>query len=182
MTNINQLRDEIHDTAKAKGWWDDPREFGTLIALCHSELSEALEEARADSPVEETLYEHKYNPAAYPMVLSDFAVSTVSLPGGYIEDIRSPRVEGLDPEDCAMEGEVLDGATEQEHGVADQRTMPFVRSTSIGKPVGVPSELADVIIRILDMCGYYDINIEEIILEKMAYNETRSHKHGGKSF
>ena len=36
----------IHENAKKHGWWDDPRTFGEIIALCHSELSEALEAYR----------------------------------------------------------------------------------------------------------------------------------------
>jgi NTP pyrophosphatase (non-canonical NTP hydrolase) len=48
------------------------------------------------------------------------------------------------------------------------------------KPCGVPSEMADVIIRVLDFCGKHNINIERAVLEKMAYNETRPFKHGGK--
>lgn len=43
---LNKLRDEIHELAISKGWWDEERTFGEIIALCHSELSEALEEYR----------------------------------------------------------------------------------------------------------------------------------------
>jgi len=39
---------QIHELAKEKGWWDKPRNFGELIALTHSELSEALEASRQD--------------------------------------------------------------------------------------------------------------------------------------
>ena len=50
-----------------------------------------------------------------------------------------------------------------------------------GKPEGIPSELADVVIRIMDMCEYYNIDLEKIILEKHEYNKTRPYKHGGKT-
>lgn len=45
--SINELAQEIHENAVAHGWWDSPRSFGEIIALCHSELSEALEADRA---------------------------------------------------------------------------------------------------------------------------------------
>ena len=48
------------------------------------------------------------------------------------------------------------------------------------KPEGIPIELADCVIRILHTCGYYGIDLEEMIKKKMGYNETREHRHGGK--
>lgn len=51
---------------------------------------------------------------------------------------------------------------------------------SDGKPEGIPMELADTIIRILDLCGHYGINIEEVIKVKVEFNKSRPYKHGGK--
>jgi len=42
----------------------------------------------------------------------------------------------------------------------------------------VEDELADVIIRVLDMCGGLEIDIEKHVELKMKYNETRNYKHG----
>lgn len=39
-------------------------------------------------------------------------------------------------------------------------------------------ELADVIIRLLDLCKYMKIDIEKHIELKMKYNESRPYKHG----
>jgi NTP pyrophosphatase (non-canonical NTP hydrolase) len=50
---LNALRDDIHDRNVKAGWWDDlvtgerlVRNDGEMIALMHSELSEALEAVR----------------------------------------------------------------------------------------------------------------------------------------
>ena len=42
----------------------------------------------------------------------------------------------------------------------------------------VEDELADVIIRVLDLCGWLEIDIEKHVELKMKYNETRNYKHG----
>jgi NTP pyrophosphatase (non-canonical NTP hydrolase) len=46
---LNYLTDIIYKYNVKKGWWDNPREFGTSIALIHSELSEALEGDRKET-------------------------------------------------------------------------------------------------------------------------------------
>jgi NTP pyrophosphatase (non-canonical NTP hydrolase) len=43
---------------------------------------------------------------------------------------------------------------------------------------GIAIELADTIIRILDLCGKMQVPIGDAILVKMAYNRTRPRKHG----
>jgi len=49
-----------------------------------------------------------------------------------------------------------------------------------GKPCGFPSEMADIVIRVFDLCGKLDIDLGEAITEKMEYNTTRTKRHGGK--
>ena len=121
--NLNQLRDEIHQNAIDHGWWDEERSFGDIIALCHAELSEALEEYRWHREPDETYFNYK----------------TVK------RNINGHKTE------CAEK-----------------------------KPEGIPIELADTIIRILDYCGHAGIDIEEAIKIKHEYNRTRPYKHGGK--
>ena len=96
--NINDLCTEAYNTAKSKGWHDEKRETGTLLALIHSEVSEALE--------------------------------------------------------------------------ADRK----------GDQENFEEELADVVIRILDLCGSRGIDLEGAIHRKMEKNKGRSYKHGGKAY
>lgn len=51
----------------------------------------------------------------------------------------------------------------------------------LAKPEGVPSELADVIIRVLDFANTWGIDLGAAVDEKLAYNATRGHRHGGKA-
>ena len=108
---INEMVELAYGNAKTKGWHDTDRTFGELIALCHSELSEALEEHRNGVGFQE-LYRKK--------------------------------------------------------------------SDTLGKPEGIPIELADVLIRIADMCGKYGIDLEAAVKMKMEYNRSRPYRHGGK--
>jgi NTP pyrophosphatase (non-canonical NTP hydrolase) len=51
---------------------------------------------------------------------------------------------------------------------------------SDSKPEGFPSELADIVIRVMDLAGGMGIDLEKEILVKHEYNRTRTWKHGGK--
>ncbi len=133
MSDLNQLRDEVHALAVSKGWHEnrditDPNVLGAMLALIHSEVSEALEAIRRIKSPSRFLYEDQ------------------------------------------VSGQTL-SEREREDGQPDSRY----------KPHGVPSEMADVIIRVLDMCGAMGIDIDRAVTEKHAFNKTRSHRHGGKS-
>lgn len=133
---FNLARDIVHRTAVKKGWWepqviglDDetgaevmaPRSFGELIALVHSEASEALEEHRNGHEATEVYHASMHT--------------------------------GVSPETGVQYG---------------------------WKPEGIPIELADIIIRVLDIAGHYGIDIERAMMLKAKYNESREHRHGGK--
>lgn len=41
-------------------------------------------------------------------------------------------------------------------------------------------EMADIVIRVLDMCAYKNIDLDLHVKAKMRYNASREHKHGKK--
>lgn len=47
-----------------------------------------------------------------------------------------------------------------------------------GKPCGFPSEIADVVIRVMDLCQRLGIDLEEEIALKHEFNKSRPFKHG----
>jgi NTP pyrophosphatase (non-canonical NTP hydrolase) len=48
------------------------------------------------------------------------------------------------------------------------------------KPEGVGSELADILVRLLDTAERHDIDITYELMRKIRYNHTRSYRHGNK--
>lgn len=103
---FENLASEVHANAVAKGWWDNPRNDGELIALVHSELSEGLEALRIGNPSDDKIPEYS----------------------------------------------------------------------------GIEAELADVIIRIMDMASARGWRVGDALQAKVAMNATRTHMHGGKLF
>lgn len=54
----------------------------------------------------------------------------------------------------------------------------LMRYTDTGKVEGFASELADIVIRTADLCGYLGIDLEAVLVAKMAYNKSRPRLHG----
>lgn len=125
---LKELVENAHSMSRSKGWYDGNnavRNVPEMLALIHSEVSEALEAYRVGE-MKQTV-----------RLCCDIAKVTMA---------RSHR------EGCP----------------------------GIGKPEGFPSELADIVIRIGDLCGYLEIDLEAAVVGKMAYNATRPYRHGGK--
>jgi len=58
--------------------------------------------------------------------------------------------------------------------------LEILTSSEVQKPEGVPSELADIIIRTINFARSEGIDIVAAINEKAAYNATRAKMHGDK--
>lgn len=56
--SLNHLAFDIHANNRKAGWWDNPREDGTLFMLMVSEIAEAMEGARKDL-MDDKLPHHK---------------------------------------------------------------------------------------------------------------------------
>jgi NTP pyrophosphatase (non-canonical NTP hydrolase) len=116
---INKLSKQIHENNKAKGFYEGEKNIGEMIALIHSEVSEALEAHR-----------------------------------------KGERVH-LDPNKKFSENDTI-----------------FKEEFELIVKDSLEDELADSIIRLLDLSGYLGIDIEKHIELKVRYNTLRPYKHG----
>lgn len=75
----------------------------------------------------------------------------------------------------------------RKHGFQDILTYPALNRTytsaniPVAKPEGYGSELADVLIRLLDQCDRDGVDLVKEFNRKLAYNKTREYRHGGRA-
>lgn len=124
---MNELAKTIHEIAVKHGFYDNKRETGTLLMLCVSELSEALEADRKDRRARLDSFQRK-------------------------QKFRNPDSE-----------------------IPEERS--FQADFEICVKDTFEDEIADAVIRLLDLCAYQGIDIEKHIELKMRYNAMRSYKH-----
>ena len=79
---ITELQSKIHTQNKDMGWWDNPREIGTLLCLVHSEISEAMEGARKN-----LMDDHLPHRPMLEVELADAVIRILDIAGGYDLDL-----------------------------------------------------------------------------------------------
>ncbi|KZE79462.1 hypothetical protein AV654_17640 [Paenibacillus elgii] len=103
--SITQLCHDAHHNAIDKGWYEEPRTFGEMIALMHSELSEALEDHRDGRDFREIYYEGE-KPCGIPIELADTVIRIFDT-CGYL---------GIDLEAAIREKMAYNATRPQRHG------------------------------------------------------------------
>lgn len=197
--NFNDLAREVHQNAVAHGWWDKERTVGEILSLCHSELSEALEEYRAGRPMVYRICR-----------ASDGCPCDREKCGDWDENCGACEIWAMDekPEGIAVElGDciirILDylGKTEanvdalmNEAGLTIPKAVKPVFGDNIAEWHSMLSAaynetdsqgsadffLAACIKEILDWAEANGVDMEPVLREKHAYNRTRPYRHGGK--
>lgn len=162
--DLNELAAEIHEVSKSKQFWKDgncaseechmpqPRNIGEVLMLMVTELAEAMEAVRDGKLALSWSYHRPADP--------------IQLGNGYDVEIN-PYGDG----NSYFVSQATGNRTLMTHEACLQLGL-------IAKPEGLPSELADTLIRILDACAAWGIDIEEAVQRKIAYNRTRQIKHG----
>ena len=176
MTNLADLQKEAHAIAKEKGWWDEERTFGDLIALVHSELSEALEAYREHGDVKQHL-DYRWAPYGRPSLkgvpyeLADVVIRVADMAEWYGETIASRIGEPAFIAKSVSKPSFGDWVSELHWQVANAWNE---HEYSIGA-------LGDVVHTTERMAAHYGIDLDAAIEAKMAYNRTRPYRHGGKA-
>ena len=157
---LSDLQREAHAIAKDHGWWDEERTFGDLIALVHSELSEALEAYRDEVlPSKPHLLSTKV-----ASELADVVIRVADMAEWYEWKLPKRQLLAFDPNESFGE-----------HIVSAHEMLSGVRGS---EPAVV---LSDFVEYIRAMAAHYGIDLDAAIEAKMEYNRTRPYRHGGKA-
>lgn len=89
--SINELAVEIHQNNVDAGWWDKPREKGTLLMLVVSEIAEAMEGERKD-----LMDDHLPHRKMAEVELADAVIRILDYAGAFGYDVEGAMAEKLE--------------------------------------------------------------------------------------
>ncbi len=170
--NISDLIKESHETAVSKGWWDE--EVIHIACSCFKDHVDKGDDPMPDidcTKCDGIGYTERTLPAR---TFGDQIALQHSELSEVLEEMRKgiefTEIYGIRKYDGGPDG----GGDSREY-VKYEEGKPFHL-----KPEGIAVEYADLLIRVFDTCGKYNIPLEEALKLKMAYNKTRPHRHGNK--
>ena len=198
--DLNEFAREVHANACAHGWWDEERDTAEIIALIHSEWSEALEEYRAGRPmVWHECMDEGQAPEDRPVVCEQ---CTDCYYYGKECEHRGEKPEGIAVE--LIDGciRILDFAAHEKVSLEFENieelfpnfptqitalhyytssVMNYVGSNGkLKAPNRIPELLGEMIDNVFKYIRTQGLDPEKIMLEKHEYNKTRPYRHGGK--
>ena len=176
--DFKALQKEAHAIAKDHGWWDEERTFGDLIALVHSELSEALEAYRLHE-LETWPSQDGEIPLGVPFELADVVIRVADMAEWYHWDLDAVSIP--EPE------EWMEFSPPKSFG--DWIGLCHIHaSDALGKAwipperFQTPSVSLNLVIRTVQrMAAHYGIDLDAAIEAKMKYNRGRPYRHRGKA-
>ncbi len=202
MTNFSQ---EVHKNAVEHGWWDEERSFGEIIALCHSELSEALEELRAGRPM---VWQHCQNcdepcmrdgcgdwnngmceidalgrkPEGIAVELADCIIRILDWFGKEKLDtgalILQARTTIMCDVPCLVHAASLGDCIARWHLLLSLAYSCWCRAAGFH---AAALRMARCVAEIMEWAEMEGLDLESILDIKHAYNKTRPYRHGGKA-
>lgn len=167
LMNLTEIAKEIHENAVAHGWWEKNRPAYEIIALIHSEWSEALEEYRAGRPM---VYEGEGGkPEGIAVELIDGVIRTLD----YIASRERICVTGIYK---LLQPEELTELVARLHEItASSWLIPYLDDACIDA-----NTLINAVQIVFDWIGRQGLDPLEILMKKHEYNKTRPYRHGGK--
>lgn len=160
-------------TAEDKGWHKDEK-FRELVetALEHLKSMPSMEAAAIPLSVQQVLIEvEKQTRLANGVPVPQQLMLVVSEASEALEAFRDPNMN--------PQHKYIADATSTT-GIRGEGEPYYADHVDGAKPEGVASEMADILIRVLDISLRAGIPTLEVMRQKMAYNLKRSHRHGGK--
>ena len=203
MKTMAEWAKEIHENAVAHGWWEEDRTISEICALIHSELSEALEEARAARPMMYVMDEYngeyiqnpKYfgskKPEGIAVELADAVIRMLDWMAYCGQEYRLDYVEEQGERLAAgyarseTEPEELPEFVAYLHDIV---SMIHLRLMDINKVRGSGQKkkrltealaaAAGVVFLVNGWLRMQGIQLREVMEIKHRYNKTRPYKHG----